>query len=67
MGFWYLLILLFGVFLIVTALIKRSIKLFKKLSVVGIGACMIAFSIFMFQDGSAEIVDSLLKSINIHL
>lgn len=32
-----------------------------------LGACMIALSLFMFQDGSAEIVDKLLKTLNINL
>ena len=67
MGFWYFLILFIGIFLIVRALIKRSINTFNKLTILLIGTCMIAFSLFMFQDGSAEIVDNLLKSLNIDL
>ena len=67
MGFWYFLILFIGIFLIVRALIKRSINTFNKLTILLIGTCMIAFSLFMFQDGSAEIVDNLLKSLNINL
>ena len=67
MGFWYFLVLFIGIFLIVIALIKRSIKAFNKLSMLFLGTCMIAFSLFMFQDGSAETVDNLLKSLYINL
>lgn len=67
MGFWYFLILFIGISLIAVALIKRSFTTPKKLTALLIGACMIGFSLFMFQDGSAEIVDSLLKSLNIDL
>ncbi len=67
MGFWYFLILFIGIFFIIRALIKRSINTFKKSTMVLTGTCMIAFSLFMFQDGSAEIVDNLLKSLNINL
>lgn len=67
MGFWYFLILFIGIFLIVMALIKRSINTLKKLTMLLLGTCTIAFSLFMFQDGSAEIVDNLLKSFNINL
>ena len=67
MGFWYFLVLFIGVFLIVIALIKRSINTVKKLTMLLLGICMIAFSLFMFQDGSAEIVDNLLRSLNINL
>lgn len=67
MGFWYFLVLFIGIFLIIMPLLKRSINTLKKLTMFLLGACMIAFSLFMFQDGSAEIVDKLLKSINIDL
>lgn len=67
MGFWYFLILFIGIFLVIRALIKGTINMLKKLTFLIIGVCMIAFAIFMFQDGSAEIVDNLLKSLNIHL
>ena len=67
MGFWYFLILFIGIFLIVMALIKRSINTLKKLTILFLGTCLIAFSVFMFQEGSAEIVDNLLKSLNINL
>lgn len=67
MGFWYFLILFIGIFLIVMAFLKRTINTVKKLTMLLLGICMIAFSLFMFQDGSAEIVDNLLKSLNINL
>ena len=67
MGFWYFLVLFVGIFLIVTALIKRSMNTVKKSTMLLLGTGMIAFSLFMFQDGSAEIVDNLLKSLNINL
>lgn len=66
MGFWYFLVLCIGVFLVITAMIKRSKKSTKSMMVL-LGACMIAFSLFMFQDDSAEIVDKLLKTLNINL
>ena len=59
MGFWYFLVLFIGIFIIAMALIKRSINKFKKLTMLLLGTCMIASSLFMFQDGSAEIVDNL--------
>jgi len=67
MGFWYFLILFIGIFLIFMTFIKRSTNTIKKLTMFLLGTCMIAFSLFMFQDGSAEIVDNLLKSFNINL
>ncbi|NLY79358.1 MAG: hypothetical protein GX072_05550 [Lysinibacillus sp.] len=67
MGFWYFLILFIGFFFIILVLIKRTLHLIKKLTIGAIGIAMIAFSLFMFLDGSAEIVDNLLKSFNIHL
>ena len=67
MGFWYFLVLFVGILLIVTALIKRSMNTVKKSTMLLLGTGMIAFSLFMFQDGSAEIVDNLLKSLNIDL
>ena len=67
MGLWYFLVLFIGIFLIVTALIKRSMNTVKKSTMLLLGTGMIAFSLFMFQDGSAEIVDNLLKSLNIDL
>lgn len=67
MGFWYFLVLFIGIFLFGMALIKRSIKTVKKMTMLLTGTCMIAFSLFMFQDGSAEIVDNFLKTLNINL
>lgn len=67
MGFWYFLILFIGLFLIIRALIKHPINIFKRVTTLFLGVCMIAFSLFMFQDGSAEIVDNVLKSLNINL
>ena len=67
MGFWYFLTLFIGAFLIIRTLIKRPIPIFKRLIILLLGICMIAFSLLMFQDGSAEIVDKLLKSFNINL
>lgn len=67
MGFWYFLILFIGIYLFFNALVKRTYKTGKKVAVLAVGACMISFSIFMFQDGSAEIVDSILKSLRINL
>lgn len=67
MGFWYFLILCIGIFFMMRAFIKRPINTFKKRTLLLLGVCMIALSLFMFQDGSAEIVDNLLKSLNINL
>lgn len=67
MGFWYFLVLFIGIFLIAMALKKRSLGNSKKFTMLLLGTCLIAFSLFMFQDGSAEIVDNLLKSLNIDL
>lgn len=64
MGFWYFLILLMGIVLLIAAFRKQwmpSKKWFASLTAV----CMIAFSIFMFQDGSAEIMQQLLNRMNI--
>lgn len=65
MGFWYFLVLFIGIFLIAMALKKHSLDKSKKFTMLLLGTCMIAFSLFMFQDGSAEIVDNLLKPLNI--
>ena len=59
MGFWYFLVLFIGILLIIMALIKCSINTLKKLTILLLGTCMIAFSVFMFQEGSAEIIDNL--------
>ena len=67
MGFWYFLVLGIGVFLVAMPLLKRSITTLKKSIMLLVGMCMMAFSLFMFQDGSAEIVDHFLTSLNINL
>lgn len=65
MGFWYLLMLLIGVLMIGVVIIKRTIKMVIKVTFLVIAVCLIAFAIFMFLDGSAEIVDGILKWLNI--
>lgn len=67
MGFWYFLVLSIGVFLVAMPLLKRSITTLKKSIMLLVGMCMMAFSLFMFQDGSAEIVNHFLTSLNINL
>lgn len=67
MGFWYFLILFVGIFLLVRALIKRATSSFKRGALFFLGICMIGFSLFMFQDGSAEIVDDFLEMLHIDL
>ncbi|MFC4355665.1 hypothetical protein ACFO0S_11440 [Chryseomicrobium palamuruense] len=67
MGFWYFLILFIGISLVALALIKRSMHTSRKWAMLVAGVGMVALSLFMFQDGSAEIVDNLLKSMNIDL
>lgn len=67
MGFWYFLVLSIGVFLVAMPLLKRSITTLKKSIMLLVGICMLAFSLFMFQDGSAEIVNHFLTSLNINL
>ncbi|MEN0589445.1 hypothetical protein [Kurthia gibsonii] len=64
MGFWYFLILLMGIVLLITAFRKQWMPSKKWLASLT-GVCMIAFSIFMFQDGSAEIMQQLLNQMNI--
>lgn len=66
MGFWYFLVLSIGVFLVAMPLLKRSITTLKKSIMLLVGICMLAFSLFMFQDGSAEIVNHFLTSLNIN-
>lgn len=67
MGFWYFLILFIGISLVALALIKRSMHTSRKWTMLIAGIGMVALSLFMFQDGSAEIVDNFLKSMNIDL
>jgi len=54
MGFWYFLILFFGLFLVVKGLLGH-----KKFSLVLVGLVCISLSLFMFSPGSAEIVSEL--------
>lgn len=67
MGLYYFLLLFLGIFLVVRGFIKTSVNKSKKVSMLLVGTAMMAFSLFMFQDGSAEIVDALLKSVNINI
>lgn len=67
MGFWYFLMLVIGGMIVSVALIKHSKSNAAKWSKVFVGAGMMTVALFMFQDGSAEIVDSLLQSMNIRL
>ncbi len=62
MGFWYFLILILGLFLIAKGLfIKKPSLLIKKIGFVFVGLLCISLSIFMFTDGSAEIISDLLN------
>lgn len=54
MGFWYFLILFVGIFLVV-----KGLRGNKRISFVIVGLLCIAFSIFMFSPGSAEVVSEL--------
>ncbi|MHA6253349.1 hypothetical protein [Oceanobacillus sp. CAU 1775] len=54
MGFWYFLILFLGIFLVI-----QGLRGDKKYSLVVEGTLCIAFSIFMFSPGSAEIISEL--------
>lgn len=67
MGFWYFLALLLGSASIAVAVVQRRMKTGRKWAMVLVGMSMIAFALFMFQDGSAEIVDSLLTALKIDL
>ncbi|WP_010289425.1 hypothetical protein [Kurthia massiliensis] len=67
MGFWYFLMLFLGIALIMFVVTKRTKTKLSKWIMAMSGICMVALSLFMFQDGSAEIVDSWLKSFNIQL
>lgn len=60
MGVWYFLILFIGLFLVFTGIFLRKSYL-KKVSFILIGIMFIAFSIFMFTPGSAEIMAELLN------
>lgn len=59
MGFWYFLGLFIGLIFIIQAIRKRNISAFKRIVILVTGICLISASLFMFQDGSAEIVARL--------
>ncbi|WP_102691834.1 hypothetical protein [Rummeliibacillus pycnus] len=62
MGLWYFLILVLGLFLITKGLfMKKPYFLIKKMGYVFVGLLCISLSIFMFTDGSAEIISDLLN------
>ncbi len=62
MGVWYFLILFVGLFLIFKGLfMKKQSMLMKKIGIVFVGLLCIAFSIFLFSPGSAEIISDLLN------
>ena len=55
MGFWYFSVLFIGLILII-ALRKRAGSLFKRLTIFATGVVQVGISVFIFQDGSAEII-----------
>lgn len=61
MGFWYFLILFFGLFLVIKGLFMKKSLLLIKISYVIVGLLCISISIFMFSPGSAEIISELFK------
>ena len=61
MGFWYFLILFFGLFSVIKGLFMKKPFLLIKISYVIVGLLCISFSIFMFSPGSAEIISELLN------
>ncbi|WP_214699425.1 MULTISPECIES: hypothetical protein [unclassified Exiguobacterium] len=52
MGFWYFLLLGLGIILIVRGIASRA----KQGGLILVGLVMVGVSIFMFQDGSADLV-----------
>ncbi|MBD8016355.1 hypothetical protein QL992_12725 [Microbacterium sp. APC 3898] len=61
MGFWYFLILGIGMYLLLKGIFSKSrFSLLIRTAVICIGAASIAFSLFMFSPGSAEIISQLL-------
>ncbi|MDP4550111.1 hypothetical protein Q9251_04355 [Alkalihalobacillus macyae] len=62
MGIWYFLILFVGIFLVVKGLLGN-----KRNGLVLIGVISIAFSIFMFQPGSDEIISELFNFFGIEI
>lgn len=62
MGFWYFLILLFGLFLVIKGLFMHKQSLFvKKMSFLLVGLFCMSLAFFMFLPGSAEIIAELLN------
>ena len=59
MGFWYFLLLGLGIILIVRGIASRA----KQGGLILIGLVMVGVSIFMFQDGSADLVANWLDQI----
>ncbi|TKD71500.1 hypothetical protein FBF83_01430 [Pseudalkalibacillus hwajinpoensis] len=62
MGIWYFLILFVGIFLVVKGLLGN-----KRNGLVLIGVISIAFSIFMFQPRSDEIISELFNFFGIDI
>jgi len=56
MGFWYILILFSGLFLVIKGLVGK-----KKVILILAGLLCVSFSIFMFTPGSDEIISNLLN------
>ena len=52
MGFWYFLLLGLGIILIVRGIVSSA----KQGGLILVGLVMVELSIFMFQDGSADLV-----------
>ncbi len=61
MGFWYFLMLLIGGWLVIRALFKKNTNGLLRIGTLVVGGLLIALGLFMFQDGSAEIVADLLN------
>lgn len=61
MGFWYFLLLFVGISLIVQSFRKRKVLNVRKISGLIVGVLFVGFAIFMFQEGSANIVANLLN------
>lgn len=59
MGFWYFLLLGLGVILIVRGIASSA----KQGRLILVGLVMVGVSIFMFQDGSADLVANWLDQI----
>lgn len=61
MGFWYFLLLFVGISLIAQSFRKRKVLNVRKISGLIVGVLFVGFAIFMFQEGSANIVANLLN------